>query len=335
MLSLRPPHGGGPPGVVDFSVNLNPLPFPPASSLRGAAVGRYPDDSYREFRRGAARFCGSRTGCIIPGSGSTEILHLFARTHLGPGERVVVERPAYGEYAREARLAGARVADFPRGRLHAVPMRGVRALFVGNPNNPTGDLRPRGELLELWDRCRRAGTLLVVDEAFIELSDPGESLAPRAARGRGLLVVRSLTKSFAIPGLRVGYGVASPDLYPWLEGARCPWNLSGPGEAAALRCFQGGRSHLARSRRYIEGARGEMARGLSTIPGVWVHPGRANFLLLDTPRSARRVAHDLLRRGLRVRDCTSFGLPRSIRVAVLRRVQNRRLIEALRQAVRA
>jgi threonine-phosphate decarboxylase len=179
----------------------------------------------------------------------------------------------------------------------------------------------RGILREVRSR---SGTLFL-DEAFIELSDPGQSLA--GEEGPGLFVLRSLTKAFAVPGLRFGYGFGDPDLIARMEVMRPPWSVNAFAEEFALLAFRNyhrleqSRQRIAGEREWLEGR----IRGLGLAP----LPSSANFLLVDLEEPASALAARLLDKGILVRDCASFGLPGSIRIAVRRREENERLIEAL------
>jgi threonine-phosphate decarboxylase len=167
--------------------------------------------------------------------------------------------------------------------------------------------------------------ILFLDEAFIELSDPGQSLA--GERDGGLFLLRSLTKAFAVPGLRFGYGFGDPGLVARMEVLRPPWSVNAFAQDFALLAFRNF-SLLGESRRRIAGERAWLEgrlRGLGLAP----LPSLANFLLVPLEEPASVLAARLLGKGILVRDCASFGLPDSIRVAVRKREENERLVEAL------
>ncbi len=326
----RPVHGGnvraareaaGRP-ILDFSACTNPCSFPVGGVLRECAKGlaHYPDDRYPEFREAAARFSGTSPDLVIPGNGSTELIDLAIRTFLEPGDRVVVKGPTYEEYRFRAMLAGAEVKE-------GSGPNSSRMVFLCNPNNPTGELLPRDEVLRLAEECDRRGALLVADESFVELSDPAQTVAPDAADFEGLLVLRSISKAFGLPGLRAGFAAASPPVAEALEARRSPWSLSVPADAAARACFRGAGPFLEQSRRRVARERAWLAEALR---GAGLRPveSRAPFLCAEAPVPASRAARGFLKRGLLVRDCTSFGLPRHLRFGLRRRHDNRRLAEA-------
>jgi threonine-phosphate decarboxylase len=167
--------------------------------------------------------------------------------------------------------------------------------------------------------------ILFLDEAFIELSDPGQSLA--GVRDPALFILRSLTKAFAVPGLRFGYGFGDPDLISRMEVLRPPWSVNAFAEEFALLAFRN--YHLLESsRRKISLEREWLEKRLRDL-GIPALPSAANFLLVNLDRPASGLASCLLARGILVRDCASFGLPESIRIAVRRREENEQLTEAL------
>ena len=172
--------------------------------------------------------------------------------------------------------------------------------------------------------------MLFLDEAFIELSDPAESLID--IHDDHLFLIRSLTKSFAVPGLRFGYGFGDPGLVARIEVARPPWSVNAYAESFAISAFHHYKD-LEQSRARIAEER-EWVSGECTNLGLGVHPSSANFLLLDVKTPAPALCQRLLAHDILVRDCSSFGLPFSIRVAIRSRVENRRLIDALSVCLR-
>ncbi len=329
-IPSRPIHGGNIRAareaagreILDFSACTNPLSFPVSRALRECAkdLAHYPDDRYPEFRQAAARFAGTSPDLVVPGNGSTELIDLAIRSFLQPGDRVVVRSPTYEEYRFRAMLAGAEVKE-------GSGPNSSKMVFLCNPNNPTGELLPREEVLRLAEECDRRGALLVADESFVELSDPAQSVAPDAAEFEGLLVLRSLSKAFGLPGLRAGFAVASPPVAEALEARRSPWSLSVPAEAASRACFRGAGPFLERSRRLVTRERARLMEGLAEA-GFRPRPSAAPFFCADVPAPASRVARGFLRRGFLVRDCASFGMPRTLRFGIRRPAENRRLVDA-------
>jgi len=355
----KPRHGGrveevarevglDPEEIVDFSANLNPLAPPEVveGAVEGIALSRYPDDSYARFRRSVIGFLESVHGLrlasenVVPGNGSLEIIRLLINYVRLRGERsVLVPAPTFGEYAHQAATLGLEVEEIPYGEFLDVSLSRLSRfglVFFCNPNNPTGELVPKGKLEEFAGKCREANSLLAVDEAFIELSRPSASVVGAIQRFDNLIVVRSLTKAFSIPGIRVGFGLAESRLAAELDGLRPSWNLN-CFAVELTKALKDPGDFLARSREYIEEGRSYLSRELSEL-GLEVYPGRANFLLLDcrgTGLTASELVEEMARRGVLVRNADSFpGLSRwHLRVAVKGENQNRRLIETLAEAM--
>ncbi|ELK44832.1 L-threonine-O-3-phosphate decarboxylase, partial [Haloferax sp. BAB-2207] len=199
----RVPHGGTTdPTVLDFSANTNPeRPDGVEAVYREAfdASTRYPDDDYADFRGTAGDYVGCASASVVPTAGGLEALRLAFEVTLSPGDTALVPEPSFGEYDREIRLQGAEpVAVAHDAILDADPADHAVAV-VCTPNNPTGELAPADDLRVFAARCREAETTLVVDEAFLDFTDE-----PSLAGEPGVVVARSLTKMFGLPGIRAG-----------------------------------------------------------------------------------------------------------------------------------
>ena len=302
--------------LLDFSASLNPLPPRFSWDCDPAALSSYPDNEYSLLKESIAGIFHRDPSEICVGNGSIELIRVFCTATLAKGMTYYTETPTFGEYALSARLTGA----VPAARIE-----GAAVSFVCNPNNPTGTLRSLAGMKACLGAASAYGGILFADEAFIELADPKESLA--GERDPALFVLRSLTKSFSVPGIRFGYGFGDPDLIERIETTRPPWSVNAYAEAYALEAF----SHmdeLEASRKYIEKERGHLSQELKDL-GLWCHPSSVNYLLVDCPCPAADICSDLEAQDILVRDCTSFGLPSSIRVAVRTRDENMRLVEAL------
>jgi threonine-phosphate decarboxylase len=328
---------------LDFSANINPLGSPPLKELfleELKHIGHYPDNSYRNFRRAAGKFVNVDMECIVPGNGSSELIRLFAECCVEEGDIVLVPTPSFGEYTNQSLLAGAAVKKVNIGEdglpiLSKADLAQAKLLFLCNPNNPTGRLLSAGQVMDLADRCEEAETFLLVDEAFIELSEPKESVAIHAPCREYLFVMRSLTKSFGVPGLRLGFGVTNSRLAGILNLARIPWSIGSLASAAA-EYLLGCEEHLERSRLVIKE---ELAWLESALHGLGLKPvpSSVNFILVDIRPcglDSNVLAERSMREGALVRDCQSFGLGKSyIRVAVRGHSENEQMIAALEKAL--
>lgn len=319
-------YGLAPADVLDFSVNTNPLG--PAPSVLGAIAGtdwtRYPGDDERPLREGLAARAAVHPYQVVLGNGSAELLWLLALALLQPGDRAVVVGPTFGEYARAVQVAGGVVTE-----SNAVPTAsGERLLFLCNPNNPTGDYRPRAVIeAALMDDPNR---VLVLDEAYASLMLDADrwSSHPLLARYRNLVLLRSLTKDHALPGLRLGYFLADTNVASAVERVRPPWSVNAGASRAGLAALEPpAEAHVALARGMIAESRSLMERGFRRLRFT-VTPSRANFLLVRVGDGAA-LRRALMPHGLVVRDCASFGLPEYIRVACLRREDCERLLAAV------
>lgn len=342
---------GGPSAVVDFSANINPLGMPPgvAEAVAGALpeAVHYPDPEYRELRRALSLHLGVEPQHILPGNGATDLIHLLPRAL--EARRAVILPPCFGEYRRAAEAAGREVVSVcgreeegflpPLPRLEGV-LRGGDLLFLASPNNPTGGLLPAEWLEGALALSRSRSARCCLDEAFLDFSPEGRSLsrAPLAAeRGSRLIVLRSFTKVYALPGLRAGCLVAERETVERLFQKMPPWTVNHLAEAAVRAAVADG-DYLERTWRLIRTEREYLSRALAAMGPLRVWPSEANFLLLKLEGgapSAGEVARRLERLGILIRDCTATeGLgERFLRVAVRTRAENERLLSSLREAL--
>ena len=307
-------HSGRP--LLDFSANLNPFPPDIPWKPDPSTLAAYPDDRYEALREVIGRTFHRAPNEIAVGNGSMEIIRVFCQAALSNRDGFYVDRPTFGEYELSARLAGALpVAGPDRAHLR----------FICNPNNPTGALLRGGEVGEILREARGRSGILFLDEAFIELSDPGQSLVHE--KDPALFLLRSLTKAFAVPGIRFGYGFGDPDLIARMEVIRPPWSVNAFAEEFAVLAFRN-YHRLDESRQRIAVERDWLEVKLRDL-GLPPLPSSANFLLVNLKGQASVLVARLLEGGILVRDCASFGLPDSIRIAVRKREENRQLLEVL------
>jgi threonine-phosphate decarboxylase len=330
--------GFGSGELLDYSQNINPLGTPPAA-LEAARLalyeesGRYPDLDYAGLREALAAYLGTSPGEVVPTNGGAEALFLAARA-AGPGKALILE-PTFSEYAAAAGAAGMgvvrRVArrreDGFRLDLDSLgDLDGISVVFLCNPNNPTGDSLDRREVLDVADRVREGGAVLVVDEAFADFI-PEISVA--AEVGEGLCVARSFTKFFAIPGLRLGCLVC--DDAPRVQALQPSWPVNAVAAAAGISAA-GDADFAETSIAEVGRLREELFASLQELPGIEPFPGAANFLLVHGPKG---LPERLARRGVLVRGCEPFmGLGSGyFRVAVRTQAENGRLITEIREAL--
>lgn len=321
----RVPHGGATdPDVLDFSANTNPrTPDGVAEAYREALAEarRYPDDDYPAFRAAAADAVGCAPGDVVPTPGGLAAIRLAIATCVESGDSALVPAPSFSEYAREVRLQGGDPEFVAHDAVLDADPADHALAAVCNPNNPTGEAYDPDALRDFADRCRAAGTRLLVDEAFLGYTDD-----PSLAGREGCVVARSLTKLFGLPGLRAGYAVATGGTREDLATARRAWNLSTPAARVGTRCLRD-RGFVRETRRRMREERERLRAALASRYGV--HGSDAPFLLLDV-EDVQRVVARARERGVAVRDATTFrGLDSHVRVAVRDREANDRLLEAM------
>lgn len=321
--------------VIDFSVNSNPLGPSPAAvaAVQTAAWSHYPDDRATELREELAGREGLGAGQVVVANGSAELIWLLALAFVDPGQSAVVVGPTFGEYARAVHVAGgvvhehrARIDDLFVVDVEAVAALarrvGARILFLCNPNNPTGVLVTTEAIAALASAIPE--TLVVVDEAYRPfLDDPPPSL-PLLELGN-VALLRSLTKDCALAGLRLGYALAPLALAESLDRVRPPWSVNAVAQAAGLAAVRD-QAHLHRARDEVRRARAYVTEALGAL-GLRVLPSAANYVLVGVGDAAAARAA-LLRHGIVVRDCSSFGLPSFLRVGLRTVPECERLVAA-------
>lgn len=337
--------------ILDFSADLNPWAseWVPSSVVQEAwALSRhYPDPGYHRFRKAAADWEGVGPENILPGNGTADLIHLI--THWKRPARACLPVPTFTEYARAVRADGGETVSWPlpeskdfEGREFPSFLKAQETdlVFLCNPNNPTGRLWTPEQLRTCLDLCARQGALLVLDEAYMELVPDKQrsSMAQEAARSEHLLVLRSMTKAFGQPGLRLGYAVGHPVLIEWLEQLQPPWPVNTIAAEVGTWLLRSVARELADSRRKLEWARMDLSRALAALPGIRVFGSDANFLLCRSRADVSSLAKALEKERILIRRCDDFeGLEpdRFFRVAVRRPEENQRLVRALKEALHA
>ncbi len=335
-------HGGDlatHPGVVlDFSVSLNPLGMPVAVrdvlSAWSSGAAAYPDPYCRDLRRGLAEFHDLNPAAILCGNGASDLIHRVCSA-LEP-DRVLTVAPAFSEYERSARVAGAEVTyyhlspdnDFlvDGGFVEAITDQ-IDLVFVCQPNNPTGRLIAPEVMERLIDRVRQTDAHLVIDECFLDFTE-AESLMTLAQTDSHIIVIRALTKSHCLAGLRLGYAVARPDQLARLAEHGPRWSVSAPAQVAGLAGLLDN-EWLAKTRFLVDLERAFMTGGLAEL-GLRVVPAAASYLLFQ---SSTDLFRPLLDRGMMIRACANFiGLDETWwRIGLKTRAENLLLLTALRE----
>lgn len=337
-------------GSVKLASNENPLGPSPAAvaAIREAASesGWYPDGSAWALKQAIACRLGVEPAQVTVGNGSNDVLVLLAAAFLAPGAEAVYSEYAFLLYGLiiEASGATARVApallpgqsgelghDLAAMRERVGPS--TRIVFIANPNNPTGTWLTNAALRSFVESLP-ADVLVVVDEAYCEyVSEPAYPDCSRwLAEYPNLVVTRTFSKAYGLAGLRVGYALSHPEVAEILNRIRQPFNVSLPGQRAAMAALADD-EHLRRSRELNDHGLAQLAQGLREL-GFRPLPSLGNFLLVEVGDEAGALYQDLLRKGVIVRPVANYGLPRHLRVTTGLPEQNQRLLDALAQLTR-
>jgi L-threonine-O-3-phosphate decarboxylase len=337
----------------DFSASINPL-GPPASAIAAMQahleqLARYPDPSYRELRQTLAQHHSLSPDWILPGNGVAELLTWMGRD-LADLAATYLITPAFGDYRRALAAFKAQVVacpiplaaaaageiDWLRVITHQLPYSPARCgLILNTPHNPTGLVIPIEALISLLEQF----AYVVVDEAFMDFLPPEHqlSLIPIIEQWPNLVVLRSLTKFYSLPGLRLGYAISHPSRLQRWQQWRDPWPVNGlasPVTAAVLadHPFQ------QKTWQWLEAARADLWAQLQRLPELHPLPGQANYFLIRCERSGLQLQFDLLHHHrILVRDCLSFADlgDRYIRIAIKTPDDNAQLVHALQDVLSA
>lgn len=325
---------GARPVRVDFSTSVNA--YGPArvvvdaiaAATAPARLAAYPDPTCGAARAALADLAGVRADAIAVGAGAAELILALALAFVRSGDRVLVPRNAFGEYTRASALCRAFVVvpDGDARFADAVITERPRLAFLCTPESPTGRAWPLAAVREVADACERVGTVLVLDQSFDAFTvDP---LGTPALPGHpAVLHLRSLTKDHALAGVRIGYVVAPRALTAALESARMPWSTSTAAQAAAVAaCTPEAQANVRRTTRLLRESAATLRAEFASCADT---SSDTHYFLLrvgDATRATRLVRD---RHALRVRDCTSFGLPAHVRVAARTPAENALLVAAL------
>ena len=341
-MSLRPkpeveklnicPHGGADYAelktagltaeeIIDFSGGSNSFMPPPGvkEALNTVAINHYPDSEATELKQQLSERLGVTTDNIMVGNGAVELIRFIALTYFGHGDPVLILEPTFGEYGVACQIVGARIfRQWARAEENFVPrveetislIRHCRprGVFICNPNNPTGQYLPQEEVREILDIGE--DNLLILDEAYISFVNESWSSIDLISQGN-VIIVRSMTKDYALAGLRLGYVIAGSGIIDSLHRVRPPWNVNVVAQKAGVIALRD-MDYLEECKQKVGGAKQFLIAELGRI-GFTLVPSQANFFLVKVG-NARAFRTALLRQGILVRDCTSFGLPEYVRI---------------------
>ena len=327
--------------MIDFSSNVNPLGCHPGVKRylkkQLDLISEYPDPNSSDLRANLAWFTGVRKKQIVVGNGATEIIYNFCKTFLNKKTPILIPIPTFSEYEVSAKLCECKISFFKTMNLSKnlqkfimkIPRNGC--IFICNPNNPTGVLIKKKEMLKIISAAKKKSSLVFIDETFIELvPESNESLIKYIKNYENLFILRSLTKSFGLAGIRIGYGVSNSQIIDPLQKIKIPWNVSYMAQraASAAICYH---PFLEKTCKLIKKEKDFISSNLAKSKKFTCYNSSTNFILVKTKIKSRLLQKKLQRKKILIRDCSTFrGLNQNyIRIAVKTRKENIKLVKAL------
>lgn len=360
---MKDTHGGNiwraagqagidPAGIIDFSASINPFGPPPGviEAIKNSisVIPPYPDPDCAELKLALAEYHGVSPDEVLAGNGSTEFIYLIPRVftpHIS--KTALIIEPAFSEYKNSLKLHGCAVDglvlredegfELDVTRLEHVLRKGgyapigYRLLYIANPANPTGALIKKSRMFEVAGLCETMGVTLVIDEAFMDFCEE-ESFKAAVKTFRNILILRSMTKFFAIAGLRLGYVIANHNVIKRISEHLPPWSVNSLASVAGCHALKD-RAFMEDSRLRVGEERAAFSAKMTSTGMVKTYPSAANFLMakITAPgMTAPLIKAELLKKGILVRDLSAFaGLgPGYLRLAVRTNEENSILADA-------
>lgn len=332
-------------GCIKLASNENPLgPSPKAVAAVSdilKSLHDYPDGGGYYLKDRLAEFVGYGTDHIILGNGTNELIEMLIRTCIRPGENMVYAEQSFIAYKLCGLAANAEIIEVPlkdmRYDLEAMAAAmndKTKLVFIANPNNPTGTYVSKAEM-DAFMKAVPEQVIVVLDEAYLEYVDAPDypsALDYLEVRDR-VMVTRTFSKCYGLAGLRVGYGVAKPELIDFLNRGRQPFNCNSLAQAGALAALDD-QAHVDASVELNNSERTRLSAALSER-GLGVVPSQANFILVDFKRDGAQVYQDMLQKGVIIRPMGGYGLTTFGRISIGTKPQNDRMLSVLDEVLEA
>lgn len=329
--------------VVKLASNENPFgPSPKvlkAISAASKALNRYPDGLCFYLRRELAKRLKVKEDQLIFGNGSDEVIVMAIRALVETGDEVVIAKPSFLIYEIAAKLAGANISavalkDFYydlEGMRKAVTPK-TKIIFIGNPDNPAGTYVNEAQLVSFLESLPE-NILVFIDEAYYEYVSAKDypDTVKLLKRFKNVLVTRTFSKLYGLAGLRIGYGIASPEVINILSRVREPFNVNSLAQEAALACLQS-REYYQRIARLTEQQKKFLYGRLKAMK-LSYKESATNFILVDVQKNGSEVVQKLMRKGVIVRDMSFWGLENYIRVTIGTQQENKKFLAALKEVL--
>ena len=329
------------PNVIDFSVNTTPIGIPLSvkTTLKKNlnSIQNYPDFNSTKLISSLKKYTGLPISNLIVGNGAIEIIYNFSFAFLSKKTKVLIPIPTFQEYETVAKLNDCKILYFKTMNLSKnvdlfisqIPRNGC--VFLCNPNNPTGKLLSKKQLNLIIQKAKKLSSIVFVDECFIELvPESNESIILYVKKYDNLFVLRSLTKSFGLPGIRIGYAAASKQLIEILQKIKIPWSVNSLAQDAANIAIKNN-FHLKKSKLIIKKELIYLKNKISQLDGFECNDSSTNFILIKTKYDSTKLQQKLLKHKILIRDCKNFrGLDNQyFRIAVKSHKDNIKLVKAL------
>ncbi|MGL4357914.1 threonine-phosphate decarboxylase CobD [Cetobacterium sp.] len=331
--------------LLDYSSNINPLGVP--ESFKKAVIEnfetleKYPDIDYVELRQSIADYNGCSIENVVVGNGATEVLFLYMKAV--KAKKVLIIAPTFAEYERAAKAAGRDVKFFPLSKDFSLNenllmdfITDEDIVVMCNPNNPTGKFQDLEKIERIADFLENRNKKLFIDEAFIEFVDGWKEKTAFLLKHKNIFILRALTKFFALPGVRLGYGLTFDEvILNEIRDIREPWSVNGVAEIAGKTMLLDN-LYIHETEAWIKKEKIQFYEELKSLKGIEVTPTETNFILIkllnDDAKSFRKK---MIENGVLVRDASNFMfLDESyIRLAIKDRKKNEQVLKALKKVL--
>ena len=334
--------------IVNFAGNVNPLGLPAsvkeAVATHADLFSSYPDREYLSLRNVLSNYCDVPADYILPGNGSSELIALLIEARAP--KHTLILGPTYSEYSRELTFSGSTqdyyhlqaTSDFRpdlEDLFHTLSD-GYDFLIICNPNNPTSSAISRDELKELLAFCKRKNIFVMIDETYVEFAPDISAITavPLTKQFSNLMVLRGVSKFYAAPGMRFGYGITgNSEFLKTMREKQIPWSLNSLGAFAGEMLFQD-HDYYQQTRNLILSERQKMYETIKKLPTFKIYPAYANFLLVKILKdgiTSFDVFERCIQKGLMIRDCSSFQCLEGeyVRFCIQMPEENQRLLDLL------
>ncbi len=324
-----------PGDIIDFSVSTNPFMPPDIKEIMSSTpVTSYPDTYSTLMRHRLSEKLGIDINNIVVGNGSTELIRLIALCYFRQNEPILIIEPTYGEYEQACRIFNARPLHYrcPEKNgfipdidhiIETIQKKRPRAVFLCNPNNPTGKYLKRRDIEKLIEAA--ANSLFVIDEAYVSFVEKKWN-SNDLIKNDNVAILRSMTKDYGIPGLRLGYVVACQEIASILSSVMPPWGVNAVAQQTGIKLLENDK-YLEESLQKTREASVFLREQLTRL-GFNILATETHFFMIKV-NNAATFRRSLLRKGIMVRDCSSFGLPQHIRISPRSLPHCRMLVKAI------